>query len=170
MLASIMALLLAGCTSAEPLPDYGPAPSFTLTDQSGTSLSLHGSQGKVRLVDFIYTHCPDICPLSSTHMSQVQKDLTASGLSGKDFQLISISVDPERDSPEVLREYAKRYDADFTIWHFLTGPAAEVERIMVNGFKVHVEQITSHGGEQPHEQGHQQSSYMVNHTGPLCPG
>jgi protein SCO1/2 len=101
------------------LPTIGPAPEFTLTSQDGAPVSLADFRGKVAAVTFIYTSCPDICPMLTAKMAEVQYDL------GRDFgakiAFISITVDPERDTPDVLKEYAQTYGANLAGWSFLTG-------------------------------------------------
>lgn len=96
-----------------------PAANFTLTDQDGQSFSLADARGKVVLLDFIFTRCPGPCPLLSLKFSQLQKELGAR--LGKDVLLLSISIDPRHDTPEVLRDYAKRYEANLDGWKFLVG-------------------------------------------------
>jgi len=101
------------------LPTIGPAPNFALISQDGVPVALRDFRGKVVAVTFIYTFCPDICPMLTAKMAEVQDDL------GRDFgakiAFISITVDPERDTPDVLKEYARAYGANFAGWTFLTG-------------------------------------------------
>jgi len=101
------------------LPTIGPAPNFALISQDGVPVALRDFRGKVVAVTFIYTFCPDICPMLTAKMAEVQDDL------GRDFgakiAFISITVDPERDTPDVLKEYARAYGANLAGWTFLTG-------------------------------------------------
>ncbi|MFO7172214.1 MAG: SCO family protein [Bacillota bacterium] len=159
-----MALVLAGCGSrretpesvqpaesaqSEDLPRYRPAPAFTLTDQMGRRVSTEGDlKGKVLLVNFIFTHCTDTCPLQTAQMAHLQRQLVEAGITPDQLRLVSISVDPVRDTPEVLRRYAESYDADPAYWHFLTGPVEEVRQVVVEGFKIPA-QIPDH-----HQHGH----------------
>jgi protein SCO1 len=103
----------------EPLPKIAPAPEFTLTSQDGTPVSLADLRGKVVAVTFIYTLCTDTCPVLTPMMSFVQDRL------GPDFgtkvAFVSITIDPERDTPAVLKEYARAFGADLGGWAFLTG-------------------------------------------------
>src|SRR5437660_1005469 len=88
-----------------------PAPSFTLTTQSGTTLRSDHLKGKVLLVSFIFTTCNGSCPATTHRMADVQKELARRGLLKKQqVQLLSISLDPARDTPEVLHNYMKVYD------------------------------------------------------------
>ena len=101
------------------LPVIGPAPSFTLTSQDNKPVSLADFRGKVVAVTFIYTGCPDICPLLTQKMVDVQDALGA--LFGDKIAFVSISLDPERDTPEVLKDYAQFWGAKPEGWSFLTG-------------------------------------------------
>jgi protein SCO1/2 len=104
----------------EPLPKIAPAPEFTLTSQDGAQISLANLRGKVVAVTFIFTLCTATCPVLTPMMSLVHDQL------GPDFGskvvFASITVDPERDSPEMLKMYAQMYGADVAGWSFLTGP------------------------------------------------
>jgi len=107
-------------------PEFSPYPAanFTLTDQDGQPFSLADAHGKIVLLDFIFTRCPGPCPLLSLKFSQLQKEL-ADRL-GKDVMLLSVSIDPRHDTPEVLKEYAKRYEANLNGWKFLTGSTRDI--------------------------------------------
>jgi protein SCO1 len=100
-------------------PEPLPAPDFTLIDQDENPVQLSSLRGKVVLLDFIYTSCPGPCPLLSRKFSQFQKALGERV--GKEIMLLSITVDPQHDTPAVLKEYARRYQADTAGWKFLTG-------------------------------------------------
>jgi protein SCO1/2 len=125
--------LTAACTRpGSNLPDYGKVPDFTMTDSTGQPFSRSAIAGKVWVVDFIYTNCPAECPLMSSKMHVVAKKLQGDN----DVQLISISVDPERDTPPVLNEFAKRYGAPTPQWTFLTGSPETVHTLAYNTFHV----------------------------------
>jgi protein SCO1/2 len=106
------------------LPVIGPAPPFTLTSQDGASVSLASLHGKVVAVTFIYTSCPDICPLLTQKMARVQDELGAKF--GSQIAFVSITVDPEHDTPAVLKGYAQSFGAKLGGWNFLTGPPAAI--------------------------------------------
>jgi protein SCO1 len=101
------------------LPVIGPAPPFALTSQDGKPMTLAELRGKVVAVTFIYTGCPDICPLLTEKMAQVQDELGPN--LGSKTAFVSITLDPEHDTPEVLREYAQLWGARPEGWTFLTG-------------------------------------------------
>jgi len=110
-----------------PLPKIAPAPDFTLTSHDGTLVSLADFRGKVVAVTFIYTLCTDTCPVLTPMMSFVQDRL------GPDFgtkvAFVSITVDPERDTPAVLKEYARAFGADLGGWAFLTGAPETIREV-----------------------------------------
>jgi protein SCO1/2 len=105
------------------------APDFTLTTQDGGTLRLGDLKGKVLLVSFIFTTCSGSCPATTHRLGQVQQALKERGLlKGERVRLLSISLDPARDTPEVLRRYMKLYDADPASWTFLTGPVEQIKK------------------------------------------
>jgi protein SCO1 len=106
------------------LPTLGAAPDFILTSQDGAEVTLASLRGKVVAVTFIYTSCPDVCPMLTDKLARVQDEL------GSDFgskvAFVSITTDPERDTPEVLKGYAEAFEAKLAGWSFLTGEPAAV--------------------------------------------
>lgn len=122
-------LLAAGPTEGRRLAVIQKAPDFTLATQDGGSLRLGDLKGKVLLVSFIFTTCSGSCPATTHRLGQVQQALKERGLlKGGRVRLLSISLDPARDTPEVLRRYMKLYDADPSSWTFLTGPPERVNK------------------------------------------
>ncbi len=109
------------------LPVIGPAPPFTLTSQDGAPVSLASLRGKVVAVTFIYTTCPDVCPLLTQKMARVQDELGPSF--GSKVHFVSITVDPERDTPAVLKGYAQNYGARLDGWNFLTGSPTAIRDV-----------------------------------------
>jgi protein SCO1 len=109
------------------LSKIGPAPEFTLTTQDGWRLSLHELRGKVVAVTFIYASCTDTCPLLTAKMAGLQDGLGADF--GPKVFFVSITVDPERDTPDVLRHYALAHGANLAGWAFLTGTPAEIRDV-----------------------------------------
>jgi cytochrome oxidase Cu insertion factor (SCO1/SenC/PrrC family) len=112
---------------------YGTVPSFQLTNQNGQSFGSAQLTGKIWIADFIYTTCPGPCPMISGRMSELQKPLEKT-----DVHLVSFSVDPEKDTPEVLRGYAEKLQAELGRWDFLTGPKSAIYRLSHDGFKLAV--------------------------------
>ena len=109
------------------LPALGAAPDFALISQDGVEATLEDLRGKVIAVAFIYTWCPDVCPMLTDKMARVQDELGPDF--GTEVAFVSITVDPERDTPEVLKEYAEAFDADLAGWSFLTGSLAAVREV-----------------------------------------
>ena len=109
------------------LPTIGPAPDFTLTSQDGARVSLSDFRGKVVAIAFIYTYCTTVCPMLTANMAQV-RDMLGSDFGAK-IDFVSITLDPERDTPEVLKEYAEAFGADPKGWPFLTGDLATVRDV-----------------------------------------
>jgi protein SCO1/2 len=109
------------------LPVIGPAPPFTLTSQDGKPVALADLRGKVLAVTFIYTGCPDICPLVTQKMVEVQNALGAAF--GAKIAFVSITLDPERDTPAVLKDYAQSWGAKPDGWMFLTGSPAAIRDV-----------------------------------------
>jgi len=118
----------------EALEVYGQVPDFALTERGGRRITLGELRGKVWVVNFFYTECTDTCPLQSAHMARLQADLADE----PDLRLVSISVDPVHDTPEVLSEYAKRFAAHPSRWLFLTGPRDAIYRLAIEGFRLGV--------------------------------
>jgi protein SCO1/2 len=125
--------LTAACSRpGSNLPDYGKVPDFTMTDSTGHAFASSAIAGKVWVVDFIYTNCPAECPMMSSKMHVVAKKLQGES----DIQFVSISVDPERDTPAALNEFAKRYGGATPQWTFLTGSPQTVHMLAYTTFHV----------------------------------
>ena len=123
--SELLAAILPGQPSG--LPKIGPAPALALTTQQGDRLALGDLGGKVVLVTFIYTSCTDACPLLTGKLAGVRDNLGAEF--GSSVHFLSVTTDPERDTPDVLREYGGRFRADPAGWAFLTGTPAEVAEV-----------------------------------------
>ena len=109
------------------LPVIGNAPDFALTGQDRTTVTLADFRGRALVVSFIYTACPDYCPLLTAKLAGVQDAL--GDAFGREVAFVSITVDPELDTPEVLEHYALSHGADLAGWHFLTGEPATIEAV-----------------------------------------
>jgi protein SCO1/2 len=118
--------------SDQPLAAVAEAPEFSLRDQAGRDVSNADLAGKVWLADFIFTRCAGPCPMLTLRMKSLQ--LSLSDL-GDEVKLVSFSIDPEFDSPAVLRRYADRFGADGDRWLFLTGiEKAAMHALVKDGF------------------------------------
>jgi len=123
-----------------PAPEViGEVPAFSLVDQSGESFTREDllAADKTYVVGFVFTSCPSICPAISRAMLMFQEQIERSKLSDR-VELITVTVDPETDTPEVLAAYAEKIGADLDNWRFLTGDQAAIEGFVVDGFKLAV--------------------------------
>ena len=123
-----LCVLLAGCE--KPLKIYYQVPPFELIDQSGKSFSSAALAGHVWVADFVFTNCEATCPRMSSKMRALQKATDAS------VRLISFTVDPDRDTPQVLAAYAQRFNADGARWSFLTGSKEALNALDQDTFKL----------------------------------
>ena len=144
------AVLLAACLGSVPAVDsfahgslpftilsssaHAPArrralPDFSLVERSGKKITLADLRGKISIVDFIYTSCSDTCPLQTADMAKLQEQW----IKEREIELVSVSIDPEHDTPRVLTKYAGRFHADAGRWLFLTGTRGEIARLASEG-------------------------------------
>ena len=114
------------------LPEIGNIPQFEFTNSDGNTVTLDNLKGKVWVADFIFTTCTMACPMMTGNMNIVHKKYKKND----NVRLVSISVYPEFDTPEVLKNYASQYDADTEKWLFLTGKEDAVKDIIRDGFKI----------------------------------
>ena len=133
LLAALLACASAfgwahGTKASGRLPVIGSAPDFVLTNQDGERVSLADLSGTVRAVTFIYATCKDTCPLLTAKMALMQKKLGADF--GKRVRFVSITVEPEVDTPAVLKAYADKFGADPTGWSFLTGKSEQIQDVV----------------------------------------
>jgi len=126
--ALALATVTPAAAAADALPELGPAPAFALMSQDRRPVNLIGLRGKVVAVAFFYTACPDICPILTQKLVEVQDAL------GPDFgskiSFVAITLDPEHDTPEVLKDYAQAFEANLAGWSFLTGSVAVVRDVV----------------------------------------
>jgi protein SCO1/2 len=130
-------LALAACQAAVPLEDYGPAPSYQLTDQTGAAFSSSDIGDRVALVDFIYTRCTDVCPTISPKLQEIQRKVQQDQWLNGRVLLVTMSVDPMHDTPDVMAAYGQQFQADPARWKMLTGDWDAVYATL-EGFKVAV--------------------------------
>jgi cytochrome oxidase Cu insertion factor (SCO1/SenC/PrrC family) len=124
---------------------YGKVPQFQLTNQDARPFGSADLKGKIWIADFIFTMCPGPCPMISSRMSELQKPLE-----NTDVHLVSVSVDPDHDSPAVLRGYAEKLHAQPQRWDFLTGSKSAIYDLSRNGFKLAVADGSSENGTPVH--------------------
>ena len=134
----------AGCKRSPDLPALGHVGQFSMTDQAGQSFTPETMRGKVWAAAFMFTRCPTVCPRITRRMREVQLAAAKEGLK---LELVSISVDPEHDTPAVLGDYAKKYEADLASWRFLTGDLEVVRKTSEQGFKLAMEGKPTPGAE-----------------------
>lgn len=122
--------------AAKPLPDLGEVGSFTFTERSGTEVSNADLEGKVWVASFVFTCCTQACPQVTGSMAELHKDFAED----KDLVLVSFSVDPNRDTPAVLKDYARQFGADAQRWLFLTGNQDQLYQLIEKSFHLAVHQ------------------------------
>lgn len=121
------------------LPYLAEAPTYNLIDQHGETISSADLQGHVVLYDFIYTHCTTVCPAMTGQMLQIQKELEKKGQLGEDVILVSITFDPERDTPERLQTYSELMRTGPDSWLWLTGDLIPIKQLVGGEFGVYFE-------------------------------
>jgi protein SCO1/2 len=121
---------------AASLPVLRAVPDFTLTDQSGATVTRESLRGQIWITDFIFTRCKGPCPLMTARMLEMQKALTKT----PDVKLVSVTVDPDHDTPAVLQAYAEAIHADPARWKFLTGNPDAIRKMVTQGFMQHLEE------------------------------
>ena len=121
-------------TGKSDLVTIGKAPSFSLTNQEGKTISNADYKGKVYVVEFFFSTCPTICPIMNRNMKEVQ----ASFASNSNFGIASITINPENDTPQVLKAHAETIGAKGMYWNFLTGDQKTIYEIANKGFNLYV--------------------------------
>lgn len=140
-----MALVAAGVlATSEPEPtlpeDYGTVPSFALVSHLETGFGTANLREQVWVANFIFTRCKTVCPIFSNKMAELQTRIIQTE---HDVQLVSFSVDPDYDTPAVLADYARRFEAQAGRWHFLTGPYEAIRSVVVDGMKMYIQDADS---------------------------
>lgn len=115
-----------------PLERLGTLEPFFLRDHKAERVTVEHFRGKTTVVDFIFTRCPGICPLLTQRMAQLEKNTRHFG---EALQFVSISVDPEYDTPLVLMDFVQKQELTMDRWKFLTGPLNSIERVVMGSFK-----------------------------------
>jgi protein SCO1/2 len=119
-------------------------PEFSLVERSGKPMTLANLRGTIWVADFIYTTCTDTCPLQTAEMGKLQEEWNDK----PGLKLVSFSVDPEKDTIEVLSRYADRHRADSRRWLFLTGAKEEIGRLVQEGFKLSAVAVVNAGSSE----------------------
>jgi protein SCO1/2 len=146
-LALIGVIAIGVVTFARVEAARGPvAPDFTLTDQDGHRYTLSAHGGRERALFFGYTHCPDVCPTTLAALARAKRDL---GAAGRTIDVIFVTVDPQRDTPQTLKRYVRLFDPSFV---GLTGTQAELDPVLA-AYHVYHQVLPAHGA----------SGYLVAH-------
>lgn len=130
---AFLALLLSGCNSGIEDPLNWEIEDFTFTNQENEEVGLADLKGEVWLADFVFTNCTTVCLTMTPNMVDLQQQFKDEGM---DVRIVSFSVDPTTDKPEVLKSYAENYGADLASWDLLTGYAPEfLDRFAMDNFR-----------------------------------
>jgi protein SCO1/2 len=145
LLAVMIATAMQRLRKPEPPPILGQVPEFALTNRDGRTVHRADLDGQPWVADFIFTRCPASCPMMSARMARLNRDLP----SDLPVRLVSISVDPEHDTSQVLQRYAQSFQAPDR-WLFLTGTREDVRRLSIEGFKLGLDMAPGPGaGPEP---------------------
>lgn len=140
ILLSIVLLWFALARPVQVLPRMRPAPTFTLTDQGGRWFGDSDLHGQIVLMHFTYTRCAEDCALITERLRDLHDQLSRSGQLGSQVQFVTVSFDPDYDTPAVLQRYAASLHADTSSWHFLIGDPSEIKNLVGGGFGVYYKQ------------------------------
>lgn len=111
----------------------GPAPQFELTNQNGKKITNKDYEGKVYVLEFFFSTCPSICPIMNKNMIAIEKEFA----NESNFGIVSITINPENDTPEVLKEHAKSLGITSENWNFLTGDLDYIMDLSNKGFNIY---------------------------------
>jgi protein SCO1/2 len=130
-------------------PGLGRIPSFEMPDQRGRLVSDRALRGRAAVVDFFFASCTTSCPMLTARMLSLEKTIEERerGLGRRlPVHLVSITLDPENDTPDVLNQYAARFSIDADRWSFLSGRSSDLDRVVVQGFKTTFERADPSAG------------------------
>ncbi len=130
--ASVAVSSRSKSASSSPLPVYGVVPAFALTNQFGVPVTLDRLRGQIWVADIIFTRCPGPCAQMTQRMSELQAAFSAD----PSVRLISLTTDPEFDTPPILARYAARFGAETNRWWFLTGSKEQISQLAIGGLKL----------------------------------
>lgn len=124
-------------------------PPFKFVDQDNNTFTEKDMEGKIVVADFIFTTCPGICPKLTGQMTRLQEKFRGE----QDILMLSYTVDPARDTPEALKQYGEKFDADFEQWKFLTGDSDELFDVSKNGYFMYAAPATDPDAEEEFDHG-----------------
>lgn len=137
MLGALAAMAPLGCRSeGKPLPKLSQVPSFSLVNEEGKPFTDQDLKGEVWAAAFVFTRCPTVCPRIMKRLAEMQSTIKAKNI---EMKLVCFSVDPEFDTPKVLKAFGQRYGADFSRWYLLTGDSSTIQKTVTEGFKMGLE-------------------------------
>lgn len=135
LLVLALSLFLVGCGEVIETNMNEDIPEFEFTTQDNETLKLDDLKGKYWVADMIFTNCTTVCLPMTANMKTLQEKMADEGIDD-DVELVSFTVDPDYDTPEILKEYGENYDVDFSNWTFLTGYDFEtIKEISIKSFK-----------------------------------
>jgi protein SCO1/2 len=131
-LLAVLTQMRSRANAREALPVYGRVADFSLTNQNGQAVSLADLRGHVWVGDIIFTRCPGPCRKMTRQMKELEKGLPT----GSDSRLVTLTTDPDYDTPVILKKYGEDYGADSNRWMFLTGTKAEIGKLAIDSLKL----------------------------------
>ncbi|WP_404442185.1 SCO family protein [Sutcliffiella horikoshii] len=162
LLIGLCAIILAACSGNSDIPDKTDwaLGDFNYINQNNEEVGLENLKGKITVANMVFTNCTTVCSPMTANMARLQRMADEENL---DVQFLSFSVDPEVDTPEVLKDFGENFQADFSSWHFLTGyTQKEIEEFGRENFKTIVAK-PKNGGEVVHGT----SFYLINQEGTI---
>jgi len=154
----VSVVIAAACKRAPELTRFYPLPDFSLTDQTDTQVTLADRKGRVWIADFIFTHCAGTCPVMTDQMRELHDTLPP------EIRMVSITVDPDRDTPKALAAYAAEHGATRERWLFLTGDKQSLYDLCVKGFKLPIDET---GGTPAEPIAHSTRFVLVDQQGEI---
>jgi protein SCO1/2 len=171
LLAALVGAASLAFAAQEPAVSANPqlsviarAPEFALRDTGGDTVRLAGYRGRVVLLAFVFTSCPGVCPMISQQMAALQARLKQERLFGSKAAMLSVTVDPDTDSAEVLAAYARTFGADAAGWRFLREDAAKLDPVL-KAYDEWTKLLPPRPGTQGAELDHPARVYLIDAAG-----
>ncbi|WP_010277816.1 SCO family protein [Paenibacillus senegalensis] len=156
---SVVLVVLSACSTSNPSALNQKLGEFTAVNQDGETVTKADFEGKIWVASFFFTHCITVCPSLTANMALLQQEAIQQGV---DFELVSFTVDPEKDKPEIIKAYLEKFDADFSQWQALTGYSfAEIQELSQKSFK---SPLQKEGGDSD-QFIHGTSFYLIDRSG-----